>query len=81
MFFTFTWSIANDIGISKSPVSYIVEFASDIDFNTGLETQNSNSKTLERTFSKTGIYYWRVRAIDGAGNVGTNSAVFKFTLD
>lgn len=78
---TFTWSIANDIGISKSPVSYIVEFASDSDFNTNVQTQNSNSTSLQRTFTTTGIYYWRVRAIDGAGNIGTNSAAFKFTLN
>ncbi|PXY41150.1 hypothetical protein DMB65_09350 [Flavobacterium cheongpyeongense] len=78
---TFTWSIATDIGISKSPVSYIVEFANDSDFNTNVQTQNSNSTTLQKTFTATGIYYWRVRAIDGAGNVGTNSAAFKFTLN
>lgn len=78
---TYTWSIAADIGTSKSPVSYIIEFASDADFNSIIDTQNSNSKTLLRTAPETGIYYWRVRAIDGAGNIGTNSTGFKFTVN
>lgn len=78
---TYTWSIATDIGNAKSPISYIVEFASDIDFNTIVQTQNSNSTTLQQTFSTTGVYYWRVRAIDRAGNIGTNSTGFKFTVN
>jgi hypothetical protein len=78
---TYTWSIAADTGTSKSPVSYIVEFASDVDFTTNVQTQNSNSTTLQRTFTTTGIYYWRVRAIDGAGNTGTNSTAFKLTVN
>ncbi|MFH6996021.1 hypothetical protein [Flavobacterium sp. FlaQc-48] len=78
---TYTWSIATDIGNAKSPVSYIVEFASDIDFNNIVQTQNTSSTTLQQTFSTTGIYYWRVRAVDGAGNIGTNSTGFKFTVN
>jgi hypothetical protein len=77
---TYTWSIAADVGVSKSPLSYIVEFASDADFNS-IETQNSNSTTLQRTTLDKGIYYWRVRAIDEAGNIGINSATFKFTVN
>lgn len=78
---TYTWSIPADIGATKSPVSYIAEFASDIDFNSIVQTQNSNSTTLQKTFSTTGTYYWRVRAIDGAGNIGTNSTGFKITVN
>jgi len=78
---TYTWSIATDSGNVKSPISYIVEFASDIDFTTNVQTQKSDSTTLEQTFSKTGVYYWRVRAVDAAGNIGTNSKEFKFTVN
>jgi len=78
---TYTWNIPADIGTAKSPVSYIAEFASDIDFNSIVQTQNSNSTTLQKTFSTAGIYYWRVRAIDGAGNIGTNSTGFKITVN
>jgi hypothetical protein len=78
---TYSWSIATDTGNAKSSISYIVEFASDIDFNSIIQTQNSTSTTLQQTFSTTGIYYWRVRAVDGAGNIGTNSTKFKFTVN
>jgi hypothetical protein len=78
---TYTWSIATDVGNAKSPVSYIVEFASDVDFNSIVQTQYSNSTTLQYAFSATGVYYWRVRAADGAGNIGTNSTGFKFTVN
>lgn len=78
---TYTWSIATDIGNAKSPVTYIIEFASDVDFNSIVQTQYSNSTTLQYTFSATGVYYWRVRAVDGAGNIGTNSTGFKFTVN
>lgn len=78
---TYTWSIATDVGNAKSPVTYIIEFASDVDFNSIVQTQYSNSTTLQYTFSATGVYYWRVRAVDGAGNIGTNSTGFKFTVN
>jgi uncharacterized protein YegP (UPF0339 family) len=78
---TYNWSIAADTGNAKSPISYIVEFATDIDFNTIIQPQNSNTTTLQQAFSAPGVYYWRVRAIDGAGNIGTNSTAFKFTVN
>ncbi|MDW8850097.1 hypothetical protein SD960_08350 [Flavobacterium sp. MMLR14_040] len=78
---SFSWSIAADIGSAKSPVSYIVEFSNDADFNTIIVPQNSNSTTLQKTFTNAAIYYWRVRAIDGAGNIGTSSTGFKLTVN
>lgn len=78
---SYTWSIATDVGNVKSPISYIIEFATDIDFNTIVQTQNSNTTTLQQSFSIPGIYYWRVRAIDEAGNTGVNSTGFKFTVN
>lgn len=78
---SYSWSIATDVGNVKSPISYIIEFASDIDFNAIVQTQNSNTATLQQMFSTTGIYYWRVRAIDEAGNIGASSTGFKFTVN
>lgn len=78
---TFTWGIAADAGSAKSPISYVVEFANDITFTTIVQTQNSDSTTLQQAFSSRGVYYWRVRAVDGAGNIGTNSIGFKFTVN
>lgn len=76
-----TWSIAVDTGTIKSPISYVIELATDADFNSIIQTLNSNTTTLQYTFSNTGIYYWRVRAIDLAGNIGINSTGFKITVN
>lgn len=38
-----------------------------------------NQHTIENALSN-GIYYWRVRAVDGAGNIGSWSDNFKFTV-
>lgn len=77
----FTWTIAQDTGTIKSPISYVVELASDADFTSISQTLYSNTATLQYTFSTAGIYYWRVRAVDLAGNVGTNSTGFKITVN
>lgn len=78
---TFTWSIAADTGNVKSPISYVIEISSDIDFTSIFQTLNSNTTALQYTFSNTGIYYWRVRAIDVAGNIGINSTGSKITVN
>ncbi|AXB56850.1 hypothetical protein [Flavobacterium fluviale] len=77
----YTWSIATDTGTVKSPISYVIEISSDVDFTSIFQTLNSNTTSLQYTFSNTGIYYWRVRAIDIAGNIGTNSTGFKITVN
>ncbi|MBF4485848.1 hypothetical protein [Flavobacterium sp. CSZ] len=78
---TYTWSIPADVGLAKSPISYVVEFASDVTFNSIVDTINSNATTLQYTSTTKGVYYWRVKAIDGAGNIGTNSTGYKFTVN
>ncbi|MDP5201883.1 hypothetical protein [Flavobacterium sp. DG2-3] len=78
---SFTWTIASDIGNIKSPISYVVEIATDIDFTSNLQTLNSNTTTLSYTFATAGTYFWRVRAVDVAGNIGTNSTGFKITVN
>ncbi len=77
----YTWTIATDTGTIKSPISYVVEFASDANFTNITQTLNSSTATLQYTFSNAGTYYWRVRAIDLAGNIGTNSTAFKVTVN
>ncbi|MDR6764529.1 uncharacterized protein YegP (UPF0339 family) [Flavobacterium sp. 2755] len=77
---TYTWSIASDVGTAKSPISYVIEFASDAAFNSIVETLNSETTSIQHSFSTVGVNYWRVRAIDGAGNIGTNSAGYKLTV-
>lgn len=76
-----TWSIAADTGTIKSPISYVVEIATDVDFNSIIQPLNSNATSLQYTFANAGTYYWRVRAVDLAGNIGTNSTGFKITVN
>jgi hypothetical protein len=76
-----TWSIASDAGTIKSPISYVIEIASDVDFNSIIQSLNSNTTSLQYTFANAGTYYWRVRAVDLAGNIGTNSTGFKVTVN
>jgi hypothetical protein len=77
----YAWSIDTDTGTVKSPISYIIEFSNNVNFNPLTQTLYSNTLTLQQTFSNTGVYYWRVRAIDAAGNIGTNSTSFKITVN
>jgi len=78
---TYTWSIPTDVGLAKSQISYVVEIAGDTTFSSIYQTINSNTTTLQYTSTTTGVYYWRVRAIDGAGNIGPDSTGFKFTVN
>ncbi|MFN4133321.1 MAG: PGF-pre-PGF domain-containing protein, partial [Candidatus Hadarchaeales archaeon] len=65
---TFTWeSVADNSGIT-----YLIEIDNEPSFSTPLvdSRYTTTSALPSYTFSKTGWYYWRVRAIDGANNIG-----------
>ena len=77
----FSWTIPADSGTIQSTISYVIEIASDAAFTNILQTSNATGTTFQQTFTSTGDYYWRVRAKDAAGNIGTNSTYFKFTIN
>lgn len=77
----FSWTIPADSGTIQSTISYVIEIASDTAFANILQTSNATGTTFQQTFTSTGDYYWRVRAKDAAGNIGTNSSYFKFTIN
>jgi hypothetical protein len=77
----FSWTIPADSGTIQSTISYVIEIASDTAFTTILQTSNATGTTFQQTFTSTGDYYWRVRAKDAAGNIGTNGTYFKFTIN
>jgi hypothetical protein len=77
----FSWTIPADSGTVQSTISYVIEIASDTAFTNILQTSNATGTTFQQTFTSTGDYYWRVRAKDAAGNIGTNSSYFKFTIN
>ena len=78
---SFSWSIAPDSGIVQSPVTYLFQIASDVDFGTLIQTSNVSSTSLQQSFSTAGTYFWRVKANDTAGNVSSASPVYKFTIN
>ena len=73
---TFRWSgVQDNSGIFR----YELQYAVDPSFN-GATTVNSADTTCSVVLSDT-IYYWRVRAVDGAYNTGSWSSTWLFTLD
>ena len=77
----FNWSIAADSGVIQSSISYRIEISNDVNFTTILQTSNISTNSFQQLFNSTGDYYWRVRAVDAAGNNGTFSNAFKFTIN
>lgn len=78
---TFNWTIPADIGNIQSTVSYIIEYSNDINFGTIIQTSNTSTTSFQQTFTTAGDYYWRIKAKDAAGNIGSTSAAFKFTIN
>ncbi len=84
--FNFTWSGSTD---NSSPVTY--EFQSDSNgsfanpwdsiANGNSEQNNLTTPQIHSTGAPDGVYYWRVRAIDAAGNKSAWTASWKMTID
>lgn len=78
---SFSWSIAPDSGSVQSPITYLFQIASDVDFGNLIQTSNVSSTSLQQSFSTAGTYFWRVKANDAAGNVSSASPAYKFTIN
>ncbi|MBP2832826.1 hypothetical protein J8281_11575 [Aquimarina sp. U1-2] len=78
---TFTWTLGSDTGEVQSPVTSILEIASDEGFSTILETIETDQASLEIDFTDTGDYFWRIRARDQANNESPVSEIRKFTVE
>ena len=76
----FAWTINPDSGIIKSPVNYSIEFSSDLNFTEITQTSDAITTSFSKTFTAVGIYYWRIKAKDSAGNISPASAPFKLTI-
>ena len=74
---SFDWNDVSD----PSGVSYIIQISSDVKFSSILYVGSTINSDLTKPFFKDGIpYYWRVFAVDGAGNTSTSSTS-AFTID
>lgn len=78
---TFSWTIPSDSGVVQSSISYEFQIASDVNFTTILLTSPVSGTSTQQSLANTGIYYWRVRAKDAAGNVGAYSSGYKLTIN
>lgn len=72
-----SWSNATDSG---SPLYDSIYVATDSTFNNLRKALYSNGTSISDTLSN-GIYYWKTRAIDKAGNKSNYSVVRKFTVN
>ncbi|MDD2987148.1 hypothetical protein [Flavobacterium sp.] len=78
---TFTWSIPTDTGVIQSAIAYVIEFSNDANFSSVFQTSNAPTNSFQQIFQSSGDYYWRIKAIDKAGNTSNYSNPFKFTID
>jgi hypothetical protein len=59
---------------------YEIQVDDNSDFSSTLYSTRTSLTAFTPTTLNSGIYYWRVRGIDAAGNLGAWSAVWSFTL-
>jgi predicted phage tail protein len=71
------WSDVSD----PSGITYTVEVDDDSLFGSPLISQAGLSASLYQTNIPDGAWYWRVRAVDGAGNASAWSATWSFVVD
>lgn len=76
----FQWNAPSNIGPVNAPLKYNIQIASDSGFNSILQTADLTTATYSYSFSSTGTYYWRVKAIDTANNEGNYNSGFKVTV-
>lgn len=76
-----SWTATTDVGTIQSSLNYTIEFSNDISFATVIHSSTTSTTSYEHTLTTAGIYYWRVKATDAAGNNGAYSSPFKFTIN
>jgi len=77
----FVWNTAVDTGVVQSPVTSVLELASDITFTNIIQTYTVATNSQSHTFSATGDYYWRVKNTDEAGNSSIYTTSWKVTIN
>ncbi|WP_445722735.1 hypothetical protein [Flavobacterium sp.] len=78
---SFSWTISQDSGVIQSTITYELQIASDLNFTTIIQTSPATGTSYQQAFATAGVYYWRVRAKDAAGNVGAYSSGNKLTIN
>ena len=77
--FTFAWNKSTD---NYSVGRYQYQYAKDAGFSLGLFDTTISDTNLSRKLPTTDtLYYWRVRPVDAAGNIGSWSSVWSVEMD
>lgn len=74
--FQWTYTEENEL----TAVSFTLQIASDKDANNIVKEIALEGKTYTYTFTETGTYYWRIKAVDKANNESAFSEINKFSL-
>jgi len=77
----FSWTNLQDVGSIKSPITTHLELASDTTFTTIIESDFTQSNSIDITINNSGIYFWRLYNMDEAGNQSGFSPIRKFTIN
>ncbi len=68
---SFEWTFGADTGTIQSPVTAVLELATDTSFTNIVRTYETTSSSQLHAFDTADTYYWRVRTEDSAGNVSS----------
>lgn len=78
---SFNWLNGADTGNVQSTIENTIEISGDFNFSTLLDTAQVTSNNYQLEINENGTYYWRVKAVDAAGNVSDYSSVRSFTRE
>lgn len=76
---TFTWNAASDL--TSGVASYTIEVDNTSDFSSPEASYSGLVLTWTPSALADGLYYWHVRAVDAAGNLGAWSLTRTLTID
>ncbi|MDY8138474.1 hypothetical protein [Aquimarina sp. 2201CG5-10] len=77
----FTWNFDNDTGTVQSGITGTIQIASDENFSNVILTDSNATGSFSNTFDTAGMYYWRVRGEDEAGNVGEYNSTGQININ
>ncbi len=72
---TFNWTNGADTGEIKSNITNTLEISTDSNFGTIFHSVETENNSVQYEFTNLNTYYWRVKAIDVAGNESDYSIV------
>lgn len=72
------WNFTADNELT--PVSFTIQISNKSDFSSLEKEEEIEVQNYSYTFSSTGSYYWRVKAVDEAGNESYYSQAYSFTI-